>query len=256
MTALGAGLLEGRRAAVTGASRGIGAAIARALADAGADLALLSRSDAPLRELGEEIRTRTGRPAPAITADLGDPDDVRSAVRDATDALGGLDVLVNCAGTIERADSAELTLEQWDRVMDVNLRGAFVCAQAAFPALAEGGGAVVNIASLSSRFGIRRAAAYGASKGGLVQLTRALALEWASRGVRVNAVAPGYVETEFTRALSGDPERSRAIVARIPMGRWGTPDDISGSVVFLASDLAAYVTGQVLYVDGGYCCDG
>jgi 2-deoxy-D-gluconate 3-dehydrogenase len=228
------GLLAGRRALVTGATRGIGAAAADALAEHGARVVRLGSRD----------------------ADMADPDAVRAAVARATEELGGLDVLVNNAGTIERGPSAELALERWDRVLDVNLRGAFVAAQAAYEALADGGGAIVNIASLSARFGVRQGAAYAASKGGLVQLTRALALEWAPAGIRVNAVAPGYVATDFTRALQDDPGRHASILARIPMGRWATPQDIAGSVVYFASDLAAYVTGQVLYADGGYSCDG
>jgi gluconate 5-dehydrogenase len=249
-------LLTARRALVTGASRGIGAAVAEALIAHGAEVCLLARDQSSLEVVAARIEATTGRAPATVLADMADPTSVAAAVADATAQLGGLEILVNNAGTIERAASSDLSVEQWDRVIDVNLRGAFVAAQSAFPALSSTGGSIVNISSLSGKFGIRRAAAYGASKGGLVQLTRALAIEWAADGVRVNAVAPGYVQTEFTRALHEDAARANAIEARIPMGRWATPDDIAGSVVFFSSSLAGYVTGQVLYVDGGYSCDG
>lgn len=249
-------LLAGRHALVTGASRGIGAAVAEALTAHGAAVCLLARDQSSLEVVGTRIEAVTGRAPTTVTADMADPTSITEAVADATAQLGGLDILVNNAGTIERAPSSDLTVEQWDRAVDVNLRGAFVASQSAFAALSSSRGSIVNIASLSAKFGIRRAAAYGASKGGLLQLTRALAIEWAADGVRVNAVAPGYVQTEFTRALQEDRARASSIQARIPMGRWATPEDIAGSVVFFCSDLAGYVTGQVLYVDGGYSCDG
>lgn len=249
-------LLDGRLALVTGASRGIGAAVARALAEHGADSCLLGRDRVALRAVADQVEQASARSTSYVLADMADPVAIGSAVDDAIDRLGGMDILVNNAGTIERADAAELTLEQWTHVVDVNLRGTFLTCQHAFPALSAHGGSIINVSSLSGRFGIRRAAAYGASKGGVVQLTRALALEWARHGIRVNAVAPGYVKTDFTWALHDDPQRAESIVARIPMGRWASPEDVAGSVVFFASELAAYVTGQVLYADGGYSCDG
>src|SRR5690606_21420192 len=180
----------------------------------------------------------------------------RVAVAELAEELGGLDVLVNNAGTTVRGDALSFAADDFDRVLVVNLRGAFVAAQAAARAMGDGGGAIVNIASLSARFGIRRGAAYGASKGGLVQLTKALALEWGPRGIRVNAVAPGYIATDLTAPLLADAARRDAIEARIPLGRWGTPDDVAGAVALLCSPLAAYVSGHVLYVDGGYSADG
>lgn len=249
-------LLAGRRALVTGASRGIGAAVAEALTVHGAEVCLAGRDRSSLDVVSARIEAATDRAPATVIADMADPASVAGAVADAIARLGGLDILVNNAGTIERAPSRDLSIEQWDRVIDVNLRAAFVASQSAFPSLSSGRGSIVNISSLSGKFGIRQAAAYGASKGGLVQLTRALALEWAADGVRVNAVAPGYVRTEFTRALQEDPGRARSIESRIPMGRWATPEDVAGSVVFFSSDLAGYVTGQVLYVDGGYSSDG
>lgn len=251
------GLLSGARVMVTGATRGIGAAIAAECAGAGADVAVAGRSTARLAEVALTIAAGTGRSVVPLELDVGDPDAVAGAVSSAHERLGGLDILVNNAGTTARADATELDVVEWDRVLAVNLRAAFVAArEAARFMIPAGHGSIVNIASLSSKFGIRRAAAYGASKGGLAQLTRALALEWGAHGLRVNAVAPGYVETALTRGLVEDRERYEAVRSRIPLGRWGTPADIGSAVVLLCSPLARYVTGQVLYVDGGYTADG
>src|SRR4051794_5074675 len=251
------GLLEDSTAVVTGASRGIGAAIATALAGSGAAVGLISRTPAPLQDLADELRAATGSRVATAACDVSDSNAVRAAVAKLADALGTADVLVNNAGLIERADSVTLAADAWERVLDTNLRAAFVAAQSAFPAMRDsGGGAIVNVGSLSGTFGIRRAAAYGASKAGLLGLTRALALEWGPHGVRVNAVTPGYVATDFTRALVDDPERFESVRQRIPLGRWAQPHDIAGTVVYLASSLASYVTGQVVHVDGGYTVDG
>jgi NAD(P)-dependent dehydrogenase (short-subunit alcohol dehydrogenase family) len=183
-------------------------------------------------------------------------DHVRLDVRDG-DAVGAvaagldsLDVLVNAAGIIRRGD--EFTTEVFQEVIDVNLTGAMRLSAACRPALARGGGAIVNIASIWSFFGGPRVPAYTASKGGLVALTRSLAVAWAKEGIRVNAIAPGWIETPLTQAVRDDPVRRRAILWRTPMGRWGTPDDLVGPALFLASDAARFVTGVVLPVDGGY----
>ena len=254
----GHGLLAGRKAIVTGGSRGIGAGIAETLAREGAAVGLVGRDTAALAQVAGRLRVREGAEVEVCGADLAGRTAVGEAVEELADALGGVDLLVNNAGTTVRDDALSFSAEAWDEVLAVNLRAAFVAAQAAARRMvaAGSGGAIVNVASLSARFGIRRAPAYAASKGAIVQLTKALALEWGPHGIRVNAVAPGYVETELTRPLTDDAERREAISRRIPLGRWGLPEDVGGAVALLCSPLAGYVTGQVLYVDGGYGTDG
>jgi 2-dehydro-3-deoxy-D-gluconate 5-dehydrogenase len=254
----GHGLLAGRRAIVTGGSRGIGAGIADSLAREGAAVGLIGRDGGALAQVAGRLRLRHGAVAEICVADLGTHDGVAQAVDELAGALGGVDLLVNNAGTTVREEALSLAADDFDRVLAVNLRAAFVAAQAAARRMvaAGEGGAIVNVASLSARFGIRRAPAYAASKGGIVQLTRALALEWGSHGIRVNAVAPGYVATELTRPLIEDEARRSRIDERIPLGRWGAPEDVGDAVALLCSPLAGYVTGQVLYADGGYTTDG
>jgi 2-deoxy-D-gluconate 3-dehydrogenase len=235
--------LDGQCALVTGANAGIGQAIAVALARAGAEVICAARRPP------DETLALIGGQARALALDLADP----MAARDVF-AAERVDILVNNAGTIRRADSLDLTEEDWDAVVDVNLKAAFFTAQAfARAVVARGGrGKVVNIASLLSFQGGIRVASYSASKHGIAGVTKVLANEWAGRGINVNAVAPGYVETANTKALRADPDRSAAILARIPAGRWGRPDDIAGAAVFLSGPAADYVHGTVLTVDGGW----
>lgn len=243
--------LEGRRALVTGASRGIGAAIAVALANAGADVAAHGNTR-PGDDTTEKVRA-AGRRGVALSADLSAEGAADRLVGEAADALGGLDVLVANAGTIRRAAAEETTDADFDAILDLNLRAVFRLSRAAGRRmLAAGGGRIVHVASLLSFQGGIRVPAYAASKAGVAGLTKALANEWAGRGVNVNAVAPGYVKTDVTRALQDDPVRSRQILERIPAGRWADPEDVAGAVVFLASPAAAYVHGHVLVVDGGW----
>jgi 2-deoxy-D-gluconate 3-dehydrogenase len=242
--------LEGKIALVTGASRGLGQAMAIGLAEAGADL--IVHASAPPAGTAREIQ-RLGRRAVALGADLSNRPAQDRLAADAIAAFGGVDVLVNNAGTIKRRPAAEHGDDWWDEVIEVNLSSVFRLSRAIGAHMLErGGGRIVNIASLLSFQGGITVPGYAAAKGGVAQLTKALANEWAGRGVNVNAIAPGYMETDNTTALRADATRSRQILDRIPAGRWGTPDDLVGAAIFLASPASAYVNGHVLAVDGGW----
>jgi 2-deoxy-D-gluconate 3-dehydrogenase len=242
--------LTGRTAVVTGASRGIGAAVAAGLLEAGADVIGLQRGSLPegLVRLADDH----GRRLSQVPVDLGDEGSVAVAAAEAI-RQGPVDILVNNAGTQVRHDSTDFPLADFDAVMAVNTRAVFQLCQAfGAPMLERGWGRIVNLASLLSFQGGIRVPAYAASKGAVAQLTKALCNEWAGRGVNVNAVAPGYVDTDMNEALVADLERRAAISARIPAGRWGSGTDLAGAVVFLSSEAAAYVHGVVLPVDGGW----
>jgi 2-deoxy-D-gluconate 3-dehydrogenase len=242
--------LSGKAAIITGANTGIGQAIAVALAAAGADVALAGRSRAD--ETAAQVAA-LGRRAIQIEADLGTTGPVQGVVDETVAGLGRLDILVNNAGIIRRADAVEFSEADWDAVIDTNLKSLFfLCQAAGRHMLGRGKGKIVNIASLLSFQGGIRVPSYAAAKSGVAGLTRALANEWAGRGVNVNAVAPGYIATNNTAALQADETRNRQILERIPAGRWGDPKDIAGAAVFLASPAADYVNGHVLAVDGGW----
>ncbi len=243
--------LSGMAALVTGANTGIGQGIALALAHAGADIAALARSK-PVDTL--ELVRAAGRRCVWIAAEFGRAAPASDIVSRVLAELGGLDILVNNAGTIRRNDALDFTEAEWDEVVDVNLKSAFFLAQqAARHWVAKGGGGkIINIVSMLSFQGGIRVASYTASKSGLLGITRGLANEWARFGINVNAIAPGYFATNNTDALRKDETRNRDILARIPAGRWGSPSDLGGAAVFLASSAADYVHGAVLPVDGGW----
>ncbi len=242
--------LGGKVAIVTGANTGIGQAIALSLAAAGADIAAVGRT--PAAETVEKVRA-LGRKAEIVSADLSSIEPVQRVVDETIAKLGGLDILINNAGIIRRADSVDFTEEDWDAVIDTNLKSTFFLAQAAGRhMLAQGSGKIVNIASLLSFQGGIRVPSYTASKSGVAGLTKLLANEWAAKGVNVNAIAPGYIATNNTAALQADETRNRQIQERIPAGRWGDPSDIGGAAVFLASPAANYIHGHILAVDGGW----
>ncbi|MBN2970949.1 2-dehydro-3-deoxy-D-gluconate 5-dehydrogenase KduD [Roseomonas aeriglobus] len=242
--------LTGRVAVVTGANTGIGQAIALALAAAGADIAAVGRSAAT--DTVEQVRAM-GRKAEIVSADLSTIEPVQRVVDETVEKLGGLHILVNNAGIIRRADAVDFTEEDWDAVVDTNLKSVFFLCQAAGKhMIANGGGKIINIASMLTFQGGIRVPSYAASKSGIAGVTKLLANEWATRGVNVNAIAPGYIATNNTAALQADEVRNKAIVDRIPAGRWGDPSDLGGAAVFLASRAADYVQGHILAVDGGW----
>ncbi|HXA00180.1 MAG TPA: 2-dehydro-3-deoxy-D-gluconate 5-dehydrogenase KduD [Candidatus Dormibacteraeota bacterium] len=244
--------LNGKNALVTGSHRGLGAAIAVALAKAGANVGCHGR-DAKPGAACEEIRV-TGRKTFYFSADLGDPKSYAGLIEKTIGEFGSIDILVNNAGTIRRSPAAEYPTEYWNELIAVNLTSVFQLSQLAGRRMIESGkgGKIVNIASLLSFQGGILVPAYAAAKGGVAQLTKALANEWACKRINVNAIAPGYMATDNTTALREDPVRSKQILDRIPAGRWGEPSDIAGAAVFLSSAASDYIHGHILAVDGGW----
>jgi 2-deoxy-D-gluconate 3-dehydrogenase len=242
--------LTGRTAIVTGANAGIGQAIAIALVDAGARVAAVGRS--AMDETMEQLGASKDSLLP-VKADLAATADIPRIIAETKDWAGTFDILVNNAGIIRRGDAIDFTEDDWDAVMDTNLKSAFFLSQAAARVMmGKGGGKIINIASLLSFQGGIRIASYTASKSGMAGLTRLLACEWAGKGINVNAIAPGYISTNINTSLRNDPDRHKAILDRIPAGYWGAPEDIGGTAVFLASDAARYIHGTVIPVDGGW----
>jgi len=245
--------LDGKVALVTGASRGLGAAMAAAMGAAGAAVALHS-NEQPATQTAERICKESGKRTELFTADLEDRAAADALFANAIAAFGQIDILVNNAGIIRRKAAAQHSDDDWDAVIEVNLSNAFRLCRAMGKHLIETGrpGKIINVASLLSFQGGITVPGYAAAKGGIVQLTRALANEWAAHGINVNAIAPGYMQTDNTKALRDDPQRNKQITERIPAGRWGTPEDVAGAAVFLASRASDYVHGHVLVVDGGW----
>ncbi|MGZ4399234.1 MAG: SDR family NAD(P)-dependent oxidoreductase [Gaiellaceae bacterium] len=244
--------LDDQVALVTGASRGLGRELARALADAGAAVAAGARSLDELRSLVTEIEAEGGQ-ALALELDVTDLGSIERAVEATVDHFGAIDALINNAGVGTNHDAFELTEEEWDELLDVNLKGLFFCCQAAARRMrGRGQGRIVNMSSQAGHVGIPRHAAYGASKGGVENLTRVLALEWAPFGITVNAVAPTFIRTPGTAERLDQPEFLSDVLLHIPLGRVGTSMDVAGAVIFLASPAASLITGSVLDVDGGW----
>ena len=242
--------LEGKIALVTGANTGLGQGIAVALAEAGADIAAAGIVEAA--ETGEKVRA-LGRRFLNLEANLISIDPVERLVKETVAGLGGLDILVNNAGLIRRADAVDFSEKDWDDVMNVNIKSAFFMSQAAGRHfIAQGSGKIINVASLLAFQGGVIVPSYAAAKGGVAQITKGLANEWAGKGVNVNAIAPGYMATDNTTQLRADEARSAEILDRIPAGRWGLPEDLGGAVVFLASKAGDYVNGYTIAVDGGW----
>jgi 2-dehydro-3-deoxy-D-gluconate 5-dehydrogenase len=242
--------LTGRTAMVTGASTGLGAGMTLGLARAGADIVLVDR--VPSTETFDRVRA-LGRKAHQVVADLSRMEGITSTVQEGLQVFGAIDILVNNAGIIRRTKAIDFTESDWDDVMAVNSRTVFFLSQAvARQMLPRKSGKIINVASLLSFSGGITVPSYAASKGAVAQITKALANEWAESGININAIAPGYMVTNNTENLRKDPVRTRSITERIPAGRWGTPEDLQGAVIFLASRASDYVNGHILLVDGGW----
>jgi 2-deoxy-D-gluconate 3-dehydrogenase len=246
--------LKGRVAIVTGGNGGIGLGIARGLASVGCDIAVAARNSIKTAKATETIRSDYGVRTLELEVDVGRQDQVESMVAKTLDFFGKVNILVNNAGINIRKLPQDLTPEEYDRILDINLRGAFLCARTVYPTMKTArGGKIINIGSMTSLFGGAKLMAYGASKGGVVSMTRALAAAWASDNIQVNAILPGWIDTELTRRgrveIDGLNEQ---VLKRTPMGRWGKPEDLAGTAIYLSSPSSDFVTGVALPVDGGY----
>lgn len=244
--------LDGKAAIVTGASRGLGRAIAEGLSEAGADVALVATNETLLREAAAKIE-KLGRRTVTIACDVTDESAQDRIVALALETFGRIDILVNAAGTTERHPAEEFPAKAFDRILDVNLRSVFLLSQkVARVMIAQRAGKIINVSSVQSEVSGRNIAPYAVSKGGIRQLTKALAAEWSRYNINVNAIGPGYFRTDMTEPLWRDETRRAQTLSRIPMGRWGDPGELRGAAVFLASRASDYMTGQTVYVDGGY----
>ena len=244
--------LTGKTALVTGGGRGLGRGIALALAEAGADVAVTSRTVDEIKAVSKEIESFSRRSF-FQELDVRDANSMRSFVERIVKEQGQIDILVNAAGVNIRRPFLEITAEDWDFVMDINLRSVLLTSQLVIPYMAKmGKGKIINLASLTSQIGLKDLAIYGASKGGVAQITKAMAVEFAGDGIQVNAVGPGYFSTKMTKPVFDDEARRQWLISRIPMRRTGEDNDLAGVSIFLASNASDYITGQTIYVDGGW----
>ncbi|MCB9949046.1 MAG: glucose 1-dehydrogenase [Rhodospirillaceae bacterium] len=246
--------LDGRSGIVTGGGTGIGKAMARGLAEAGANVVVAARHLDRIEAAAEELSAAGGGKVVAMAADMADPASIQTLVDRTVEAFGHIDFLFNNAGTIHRSPCEDFPLEAWNHVVQVNLTGPFLLAQAVARVMiaAKRKGKIVNTSSLIAMQGGKNVAAYAATKAGLTQLTKAMCNDWAKYNILVNAIGPGWVRTEMTGALRENEGRFAEISGRIPLGRWAEPEDLAGAAVFLASDASDYITGQVIFVDGGW----
>lgn len=244
--------LTGKTALVTGGGRGLGRGIALALAEAGADVALTSRTEEELKLVSKEIESLSRRSFYQVL-DVRDANSMRSFVERIVEEQGQIDILVNAAGVNIRRPFLEITAEDWDYVMDINLRSVLLTSQLVLPYMVKmGRGKIINFASLTSQIGLKDMAIYGASKGGVAQITKAMAVEFAEAGIQVNAIGPGYFSTKMTKPVFDDEARRQWLISRIPMSRTGEDNDLAGVSIFLASNASDYITGQTIFVDGGW----
>ncbi len=245
--------LDNRVAIVTGSSKGLGKAMAKALAGAGANVVIVSRHLNEAQASANEISDDTGKKTLALEADVSKQPQVEEMVAKTAAEFGKVDILVNNAGINIRGPAEELTLEIWNQILDINLIGPFLCSQAVFKYMREQThGRIINVASILGTVGLEGRTPYCSSKGGLIQFTKTLALEWAQHNITVNAICPGPFITEINRPLLNDREAYQAFASKVPMGRWGEPEELGGVAIFLASDASSFVTGSAIYVDGGW----
>ena len=246
--------LTGTRALVTGGGRGIGFAIAKGLAEQGADVAIVARTAEQLETACGQIQAETGKKAWSFAFDLADIEGTEGLFADVVEKVGGVDILVNCAGTTVRGASEDIEMADWEHVQNVNLKSVLVLSQmfCRHRKAAGGGGRIINIGSLMCHGARPTTAAYAASKGGLLMLTKTLAVEWAKYGITVNAIGPGYIATDLTAPLQADKEFNKWVLSKTPLERWGRPEDLVGTAVLLASKAGEFITGQIVYVDGGW----
>ncbi|MGC1402148.1 MAG: glucose 1-dehydrogenase [Thermodesulfobacteriota bacterium] len=244
--------LTGKVAMVTGSTKGLGETAAMALAKAGADVAVCGRNKANLERVSEAIRA-LGRKSTGFYLDVTSKESIHNGVRDILNTFGRVDILVNNAGVNYRVPVLEYPEDQWDLILDTNLKGYYLVTQAVVPRMiGQGYGKVINVSSIAGQVGVINLLAYASSKGGVNQLTRVMAVEWAKQGVRVNAIAPTYFETELVTQIRNDPERMKFITERTPMGRFGRLPELEGLVIFLASAASDFITGQIICIDGGW----